>query len=63
MITLQLQKPDSLFIVRYEPGDEPAVMDHLIECVNARRLSWFDAATLSHQVGQHLRREMKERMK
>ena len=46
---------------RYETGQESKVLDALIELVNKRENSfdWFDAAVLSHQLGQHLAKELK----
>jgi hypothetical protein len=37
------------------------VLDALVEMVHRRELSfdWFDAAVLSHQLGQHLAKELK----
>lgn len=60
--TLSLVKGDHLFCFRYEVGQEAAVLDSLIESVNRRDLSfdWFDAAVLSHQLGQHLSKELKD---
>jgi hypothetical protein len=49
------------FCFRYEVGQETKVLDALIEMVNRRELAfdWFDAAVLSHQLGQHLAKELK----
>ena len=46
---------------RYEVGQEGKVLDALVEMVNRRDLAfdWFDAAVLSHQLGQHLAKELK----
>jgi hypothetical protein len=59
--TLSLLKGTQHFWFRYEPGDEAQVLDALVEMVNRRELSfdWFDAAVLSHQLGQHLAKELK----
>jgi hypothetical protein len=37
------------------------VLESLIDMVNRRELTfdWFDAAVLSHQLGQHLAKELK----
>ena len=59
--TLHLVKGQQRFCFRYELGDEPKVLDALVEMVGRRELSfdWFDAAVLSHQLGQHLAKELK----
>ena len=59
--TLSLMKGQQHFCFRYQAGDEAKVLDALIEMVNRRDLSfdWFDAAVLSHQLGQHLAKELK----
>ena len=61
MKTLSLVKGKEHFCFRYEVGQEAKVLESLIEMVNARDLSfdWFDAAVLSHQLGQHLAKELK----
>lgn len=59
--TLSLMKGDQHFCFRYDVGDEPKVLEALIDMVNRREVSfdWFDAAVLSHQLGQHLAKELK----
>jgi hypothetical protein len=59
--TLSLIKGDQHFCFKYEVGEESKVLEALIEMVNRRELSfdWFDAAVLSHQLGQHLAKELK----
>ena len=61
MKTISLVKGDQHFCFRYEIGHEAKVLDALIELVNRRDLpfDWFDAAVLSHQLGQHLAKELK----
>ena len=61
MKTLSLVKGRHHFCFRYEPGGETKVLDALVEMVKRRELSfdWFDAAVLSHQLGQHLSKELK----
>jgi hypothetical protein len=61
MKTLSLVKGRHQFCFRYEPGQESTVLDALVEMVNKRENSfdWFDAAVLSHQLGQHLAKELK----
>jgi hypothetical protein len=59
--TLSLVKGEQHFCFRYEIGSEAKVLDALIELVNRRDagFDWFDAAVLSHQLGQHLAKELK----
>ena len=59
--TLSLVKGKQHFCFRYEIGDESKVLDALVDMVNRRELSfdWFDAAVVSHQLGQHLAKELK----
>jgi hypothetical protein len=59
--TISLMKGTEHFCFRYEVGQETKVLDALIEMVNRRDLAfdWFDAAVLSHQLGQHLAKELK----
>ena len=61
MKTLSLLKGKDHFCFRYEVGQEAKVLDALIDMVNKRemRFDWFDAAVLSHQLGQHLAKELK----
>ena len=60
MRTLSLVKGRQHFCFRYQVGDEAKVLDALVEMVNRRDLpfDWFDAAVLSHQLGQHLAKEL-----
>jgi hypothetical protein len=59
--TLSLMKGAHHFCFRYEVGQESKVLDALVELVNKREnaFDWFDAAVLSHQLGQHLAKELK----
>ena len=61
MKTLSLVKGKDHFCFRYDVGQEAAVLESFIEMVNRRELAfdWFDAAVLSHQLGQHLAKELK----
>ena len=61
MKTLNLVKGKQQFCFRYEIGEESKVLESLIDMVNRRELTfdWFDAAVLSHQLGQHLAKELK----
>ena len=58
---LSLVKGRHHFCFKYEAGDEAKVLESLVEMVNRRDLpfDWFDAAVLSHQLGQHLAKELK----
>jgi hypothetical protein len=58
--TLNLVKGQHRFSFRYEVGEEPTVLDALVDMVNRREVpfDWFDAAVLSHQLGQHLAKEL-----
>jgi hypothetical protein len=59
--TLSLMKGQEQFCFRYEVGQEAKVLDAMIDMVHRRELAfdWFDAAVLSHQLGQHLAKELK----
>ena len=61
MKTLNLVKGKQQVCFRYEVGQESKVLESLIDLVNRRELTfdWFDAAVLSHQLGQHLAKELK----
>src|SRR5688572_2099840 len=58
--TLSLVKGQHRFSFRYEVGEEPVVLDALVDMVHKRDMpfDWFDAAVLSHQLGQHLAKEL-----
>ena len=58
--TLTLVKGQHRFSFSYETGEEPAVLDALVDMVHRREMpfDWFDAAVLSHQLGQHLAKEL-----
>ncbi len=58
--TLNLTKGPHRFSFRYEVGEEPVVLDALVDMVHRREVpfDWFDAAVLSHQLGQHLAKEL-----
>ncbi|HQY88645.1 MAG TPA: hypothetical protein PK402_08300 [Tepidisphaeraceae bacterium] len=58
--TISLVKGPHTFCLRYEVGSEQLVLDSLAEMVKKRDVpfDWFDAAVLSHQLGQHLSKEM-----
>lgn len=58
--TISLVKGKHTFCFKYDQGDENAVLDALADMVKRRDLpfDWFDAAVLSHQLGQHLSKEL-----
>ena len=58
---LSLMKGKEQFCFRYETGAEAKVLDALVDMVHRRDIAfdWFDAAVLSHQLGQHLAKELK----
>lgn len=58
---LRLIKGRQVYIVRYDTGDESAALESLIGMVNnpALNFDWYDAALMSHQIGQRLSRQMK----
>ena len=58
--TLSLIKGQHRFAFTYRPGEESNVLDSLVSMVHRRELpfDWFDAAVLSHQLGQHLAKEL-----
>jgi hypothetical protein len=62
--SISLMKGQHQFCFRYEAGEEARVLEALIEMVNRRELcfDWFDAAVMSHQLGQHLAKELKAYM-
>ena len=57
---LTLVKGQHRFCFSYQTGEEPAVLDALVDMVHRREMpfDWFDAAVLSHQLGQHLAKEL-----
>jgi hypothetical protein len=59
--TLSLVKGKEHFCFRYDLGQEAKVLDALVDMVHRRDVAfdWFDAAVLSHQLGQHLAKELK----
>jgi hypothetical protein len=60
MRTLSLMKGREHFCFRYEVGHEAGVLNAMVDMVHNRDLcfDWFDAAVLSHQLGQHLAKEL-----
>lgn len=58
--TISLVKGKHTFCFKYSEGDENQVLESLADMVKRRDLpfDWFDAAVLSHQLGQHLSKEL-----
>ena len=58
--TISLSKGKHRFVFKYGAGDERVVLDTLGEMARRRDVSfdWFDAAVLSHQLGQQLSQEL-----
>lgn len=58
--SISLVKGNHTYCFRYAAGEEKNVLDALTAMVKRRDLSfdWFDAAVLSHQLGQHLSKEL-----
>ncbi|MEX0744262.1 MAG: hypothetical protein WD118_01560 [Phycisphaeraceae bacterium] len=59
---LVLVKKDQRFVFRCRPGEEASLLGQLRELVDDPdvNLSWFDAAVLSHQVGEQLAQRLRE---
>lgn len=62
MRQLVLVKQGKRFLFRFEPGHEAQVLDSLVQMVRDPEceLDWFDAAVLSHQLGQSFSRQLAE---
>jgi hypothetical protein len=58
--TISLIKGKHTYCFRYAAGEEKTVLDALTALVKRRDVSfdWFDAAVLSHQLGEHLSKEL-----
>ena len=58
---IRLSKNGHDFAMRYEPGEESHVLAALVEMVGRRDVpfDWFDAAVMSHQLGEHLAKELR----
>jgi len=56
LLTVSLKKDIRMFVIRYELGSESIAIDQLIIWVNdyGFRFDWFDAAIMSHQIGQNM---------
>ena len=57
---LAIERDGHRYEIRYAPGEEPQVLDGLARLAQsgAGQLNWFDAAVLSHQLGQQLKRRL-----
>jgi hypothetical protein len=58
--TVQLLKQEHEFRLTYRQGEETAVLSALADWVANPDLpfDWFDAAVMSHQLGEHLAKEL-----
>jgi hypothetical protein len=58
--TISLSKGKHRFVFKYGAGDERVVLNTLAGMAKRRDVTfdWFDAAVLSHQLGQHLSQEL-----
>jgi hypothetical protein len=61
MNTVELVKGKHRHVIRYAEGEEAGALNAMIDMVNRRDVdfSWFDAAVLSHQMGQELAKELR----
>ena len=59
---LVLVKGGQRYVFRCEPGREAALLDSLANMARDPQndLDWFDAAVLSHQMGQHLGKQLQD---
>ncbi len=57
---IRLTKNGHDFRLAYQQGEEAHVLSTLAEMVARRDLpfDWFDAAVMSHQLGEHLAKEL-----
>jgi hypothetical protein len=62
---LALVKRGQRYIFRYRPGEEPKMLASLVEMARdpASDLDWYDAAMLSHQMGQKLSAQLQRLLK
>lgn len=60
---LVLVKKDQRYVFRCQPGEEASLLGQLRAMVDdpQANLSWFDAAVLSHQVGEQLAQRLREK--
>jgi hypothetical protein len=59
---LVLVKKDQRWVFRYMPGEESAVLQWLARSAKdpASHLDWFDAAVLSHQMGDRIAQQLQQ---
>jgi hypothetical protein len=57
---LSLVKGAERFVFRYQPGQEPDVIDAFASLADNQEseFDWFDAAVLSYQMGRRLETEL-----
>lgn len=62
---LTLVKKGQYYLFRYQPGQEAALIQTLIEKAEDPKspIDWFDAAVLSHQMGHRMAAEMQDLLK
>jgi len=62
MHVLLLVKNEQRFVFRYPPGGEAQLLEGLAAMAAdpEHELSWFDAALMSHQLGQRISKQLKE---
>jgi hypothetical protein len=62
---LTLVKKGHYYVFRYQPGEEGALLQTLIDLAEnpSSPLDWFDAAVLSHQMGHRMADEMQALLK
>lgn len=60
-----LMKRGQRYVFRYTPGEEKKLLDDLVAMARDPQcdLDWFDAAVLSHQMGQRLSQELREALR
>lgn len=66
MNTISYMKGNQWFFFRYEKGSEAQVLEALADMVVYQpelKFDWFDAATVSYQLGQHLIPLVKDMMR
>ena len=53
------------YVFRFSPGDESKVLDGLLDLARDPDcdLDWFDAAVLTHQMGQRLSEQLQQLLK
>jgi hypothetical protein len=64
-LRLVLVKYGQRYVFRYEAGGEAQVLHRIVEMVRDpdTDLDWFDAAVLSHQMGQRMSEQLEDLIK